>query len=74
MNSFCRSLTDPIQCEFNIDAKVFVSKKKKIVHLSLRKPLIYYSYFKKIISFIRKYWEDRKYFCPQPYVLRDIQD
>ena len=70
MTNFCRSLTDAIRIEFNINANVFVSKKKKIVHLSLHKPLIYYPYFKKIISFIRKYWEDRKYVCPQPYTLQ----
>ena len=69
MNSLCRSLTDAIHFEFNINANVFVSKKKKIFHLSLHIPLIYYPYFKKNISFIRQYWEDRKYFCPQPYTL-----
>ena len=25
------------------------------------------SIFFKKYKFIRKYWEDRKYFCPQPY-------
>ena len=69
MNSFCRSLTDAIQLEFNINANVFVSGKKKIVHLSLHKPLIYYPFFKQIIRFIRKYSESRKYFC-LPYILR----
>ena len=69
MNSFCRSLTDAIQLEFNINANVFASRKKKIVHLSLHKPLIYYPFFKQIIRFIRKYSESRKYFC-LPYILR----
>ena len=69
MNSFCRSLTDAIQLEFNINANAFVSGKKKIVHLSLDKPLIYYPFFKQIIRFIRKYSENRKYFC-LPYILR----
>ena len=70
MNNFCRSLTDAIRFEFNINVNVFVSKKKKIVHVSLHKPLIYYPYFKKIRSFIMKYLEDRKYVCPQPYNLQ----
>ena len=50
MNSFCRSLTDAIHFEFNINANIFVSKKKKIFHLSLHIPLIYYPYFLKNIS------------------------
>ena len=62
-------MTDALCSEFDIDANVFVSKKKKIVHLSLYRPLISYSYFKDIIRFIRKYWKDRKRFC-QPYVLQ----
>ena len=36
--------------------------------MSIKKPLIHYSFYKEVISFIRKYWEDRKYFC-QPYIL-----
>ena len=52
MNSFC--LIDALQSKFNIDPHVFVSKKKKIVHLSLGKPLINYSNFKSIIRFIKK--------------------
>ena len=72
MNSFCRFLTDAIQFEFHVNAHIFVSKKKKIVHLSLHKPLIYYPYFKKIVTFIRKYWENRKYFH-QPYTLQYLK-
>ena len=36
--------------------------------MSLKKPLVHYSCYKESISFIKKYWEERKYFC-QPYVL-----
>ena len=35
MNNFCRSLEESLHREFNIDARIFVSKKKKLVHLSL---------------------------------------
>lgn len=62
MNNFCRGLTDALCSEFDIDMDVFVSKKKKIVHLSLYKPLISYSYFKDIIRFIQTYWKERKHF------------
>ena len=68
MNSFCECLTEALCLKFNIDANFFVSKKKKIILMSIRKPLIHYSFYKEIISFIRKYWEDRKDFC-QPYIL-----
>ena len=69
MNSFCLSLSEALQSKFDIDVKVFVTKKEKIVHLSLRKPLIQYPFYKQIITFIRKYWYDREYFC-EPYVLK----
>ena len=36
--------------------------------MSLKKPLIHYTFYKEIISFLTKYWEERKYFC-QPYIL-----
>ena len=69
MNSFCLSLSEALQAKFDIDVKVFVTKKEKIVHLSLRKPLIQYPFYKQIITFIRKYWYNREYFC-EPYILK----
>ena len=68
MNSFCECLTEALCLKFNTDANFFVSKKKKIIHMSIKKPLIHYSFYKEIIFFIKKYWGDRKYFC-QPYIL-----
>ena len=55
MNSFCVSLTDALHSKFSIDVNAFVSKKKEIIHLSLQKPLIKYSLYMQIITFIRKY-------------------
>ena len=34
MNTFCVSLTEALAERFNIDVVIFVSKKKKHVHLS----------------------------------------
>ena len=35
MNSFCECLTDALSSKFDICANFFVSKKKKIIHMSL---------------------------------------
>ena len=68
MNGFCTNLTERPINRFKIDAKVFVSKKKKHIHLPLTKPLFEHHDYKQIISFISKYFEDRIMFC-EPYVL-----
>ena len=68
MNGFCTNLTERLINRFKIDATVFVSKKKKHIHLSLKKPLFEHRNYKQIIRFIRKYSEDRIMFC-EPYVL-----
>ena len=64
MNSFCENLGGSLCQEFEIEVKVFVSKKKKLVHMSLVKPLIFYKFFNDIIKFIRKYLNMRKRFYP----------
>ena len=63
MNSFYFLFTDAIRKEFNIDAIVFVSQKKKHIRLSLKKPLYEYSDHRCIVFFIKKYFEDRSMFC-----------
>ena len=68
MNTFCVSLTEALAERFNIDAVIFVSKKKKHVHLSLKKPLIEFHNFEKIIRFIKNFCEKRRMFL-KPYVL-----
>ena len=42
MNIFCRRLSDSIFKKFNTEADVFVSKKKKLVHIAFKRPLISY--------------------------------
>ena len=64
MNSFCENFGGSLCQEFEIEVKVFVSKKKKLVHMSLVKPLIFYKFFNDIIKFIRKYLNMRKRFYP----------
>lgn len=68
MNNFCVCLTDALSKRFKIDVIIFVSKKKKHVRLSLKKPLFEYSNYKSFKTFIRKYFEERIMFC-EPYVL-----
>ena len=68
MNNFCICLTDALSKRFNIEVIVFVSKKKKHIHLSLNKPLFEYRNYKSIITFIRKYFEERRLFC-EPCIL-----
>ena len=61
MNSFYRCLRQALIEKFNIEVDIYVSKKKKLVHLSLTKPLISYENVKAINNFIRIYWNERKY-------------
>ena len=68
MNHFSLSLTDALSKRFNVDAIVFVSIKKKHIHLSLTKTLFEYHNHKSIITFIRKYFQERRIFF-RPYVL-----
>ena len=44
MDNFYVSLTDALSKKFNIDVVIFVSKKKKHVHLSFDKPLFEYQF------------------------------
>ena len=50
----------------SLDVIVFVSRKKKHVYLSLNKHQFEYCNYKSIITFIRKYFEERRFFR-QPY-------
>ena len=62
MNNFSSHLGQSLSNKFKIKVNVFVSKKKKLVHLSLFKPLLSYEFFEEIIESIRCYWNDRKKF------------
>ena len=60
MNSFCRHLGQSLSKKCKIEVDVFVSKKKKLVHLSLVKSILSYEFFKEMIEYIRCYWHERK--------------
>ena len=68
MNDFCTNLTEMLSNRFKIDVKVFFSKNKKHIHLSLTAPLFEHRDHKQIKNFICKYFEDRIMFC-EPYIL-----
>lgn len=64
MNSFCRNLWQCLS-ERLIEVDVLVSKKEKILQMSLMKPLISYEVYKEIIAYFRRYWNGRKKFFPE---------
>ena len=49
---------------FNIDVDAYVSKKEKLVHISLVKPLLSYRSFEEIIELVKNYWQKRKFCFP----------
>ena len=63
MNNFCRHLRLSLSERFNIDIEVYISKKKKLVHMSVIKTLLSYQFFEEIIEFLKKYWK-KNYFFP----------
>ena len=60
MNIFCCCLSDSVFKKIAIEADVFVSKKKKIVHIE--RPLISYYFFHELINIIQHYWNERRCF------------
>ena len=56
MNRFCRDLKLSLLRRFNIDVDVYISKRKKLVHMSLEKPLFSYQYSEEIINFVNGFW------------------
>ena len=69
MNSFCRCLRSSLSQKFKVEVDVYVSKKKKLAHMSFLKPLISYSFFEELIDFIESYWKKRKVFYPEYYFI-----
>ena len=55
--------------KFKVEVDVYVSKKKKFVHMSFLKPLISNSFFEELIDFIESYWKKRKLFYPGYYFI-----
>ena len=64
MNNFCHALTDSLRKKFESEVGVFVSKQKKIVNMSLMKPLVSYKFFNEIIQFIKIFWYHKQKFYP----------
>ena len=58
MNSFCKCLRFSLLQKFKIEAYIYISKKRKIVHMSFLKPLLSYPFF----DFIKSYWQKKKFF------------
>ena len=53
MNSFCKYLKSSLNKKFRVEADVYVSKKKKLVHVSFLNPLIsFFFFFDDIVEFI----------------------
>ena len=78
MNNFCWALTDSLRSEFGIEVDVFVSRKKKVVHMSLLRPLFSYKFFNDIVRFLRTYWSRRQklytgYFFVNPILNQSIK-
>ena len=62
MNSFCECLTDDLCSKFDIGANFFVSKKKKIIHMSLKKTLNTLSVLQRNYIFYKKILGRKKIF------------
>ena len=63
MRDFCCFLKEEVWKNFSIRADVFVSKKKKKhVHIALKKSFSDHECFDKILKFISDEWEKRR-FC-----------
>ena len=60
MNNFCRHLRLSLSQRFNIDVDVYFSKKKKLAHMSLVKPLSSYRFSEEIIEFVKKLLAKKK--------------
>ena len=63
MNNFCLCLIEALSNRFKIDAIVSVSKKKRNMFIYRLINVC----FNSVITFIRKYFEERRYFC-EPYI------
>lgn len=68
MKNFCRRLRQSLSERFDIYVDVYVSKKKKLVHMSLVKPLLSWYFFEDIIKFVKEYWNKRKCFYPGYFI------
>ena len=59
---FCSHLKDALSKKFSFDADVFVSRKKKHMHIAFKLPISEYESFDRLIDYISDEWEKRKIF------------
>ena len=59
---FCCYLKDALSKKFSLDTDVFVSRKKKDVHIAFKIPTLEYESFDRLIDFISDEREKRKTF------------
>ena len=62
MKVFCCYLKDALSKKSSLDADVFVSRKKKHVHIAFKIPISEYEFFDRLIDSISDEWEKRKIF------------
>lgn len=62
MKLFSISLKNAIWKKFTIRPDIFVSKKKKHIHIAFKKPFICYELFNELLNFVEKEWEKRREF------------
>ena len=62
MKVFCCYLKDALSKKISLDADVFVSRKKKHVHIAFKIPISEYEFFDRLIDSISDEWEKRKIF------------
>ena len=62
MKVFRCYLKDALSKKSSLDADVFVSRKKKHVHIAFKIPISEYEFFDRLIDFISDEWEKRKIF------------
>ena len=62
MKVFCCYLEDALSKKSSLDADVFVSRKKKHVHIAFKIPISEYEFFDRLIDSISDEWEKRKIF------------
>ena len=56
MKVFCYYLKEALLKEFSVDVDVFVSKKRRHVHITFKIPIPEYQSFDQLIEFIAKEW------------------
>ena len=56
MKVFCYYLKEALLKEFSVDVDVFVSKKRRHVHIAFKIPIPEYQSFDQLIEFIAKEW------------------